>query len=65
MSKSRRWCPECRRNVLAESNPFTCGEHAVNLALTSLTCGLWLPVWMLAMMGRRSGYRCPICGHKT
>lgn len=63
--KARRWCPECRRNVLAQTNPMTCGEYCAHGAITLFTCGLWFPVALVWAIARKYRYLCPNCGHGT
>jgi hypothetical protein len=61
-AKRRRFCPECRRNVLAEETPFGIVGHA---CLSAVTCGLWLPFALVALVWHQfasGGYRCPDCG---
>lgn len=56
-----KWCPHCRRRVLAL--PLIGAVWPAHLALTLFSCGLWGPVWLvLFLMGT---HRCSRCGTKV
>jgi competence CoiA-like predicted nuclease len=60
----RRYCPQCKKNVLAREAAFDNTTHA---GLTLVTCGLWLPLALVAAVWHafaRGGYYCPACGSK-
>lgn len=61
-SERQKWCRACRRNVLAR-RPADRDRANLHAAITLLTCGLWLPIAVLAgSVGRP--YLCPACGAK-
>jgi hypothetical protein len=39
--------------------PLTPGQHVLHLLLTVLTCGLWLPVWIIRAMAGNRPYVAP------
>lgn len=63
VEKSRRYCPEDDRMVLAEK-PGT--NHVLHLILTLLTVGFWVIIWVMVSLNNASNsYRCPHCGTVT
>lgn len=62
-----RYCPYCQEKVLALYQDETRG-YTLNMFLTVITCGLWLPIWvfmyMTGMLGRHV-YLCSKCGSKV
>ncbi|MBA3576181.1 MAG: hypothetical protein H0W39_00995 [Sphingomonas sp.] len=61
IEKTRRFCPEDNRMVLAERQT---PNHLLHLVLSVLTLGLWLIVWLAQAIYPRP-YLCPMCGGKT
>lgn len=59
-NEASRWCPECRRKVLALPQERDGIFHGT---LTVMTCGLWLPFAILAYC--ITSYRCKHCGTKV
>ena len=55
----QKYCPRCRRNVLAREQRFALWTHSFG---TVLTCGLWFPVMMILMFLNAGKYLCPSCG---
>jgi len=54
------FCSTCDKKVRAEKEIRYGAKHAI---ATILTCGLWLPVWLVIDIKQRSKpYECPICG---
>lgn len=62
MKRDGRWCPLCKRDVLAVGES---PNHVLHLLLTLVTCGLWGIVWGLVAAGAIGGYRCGKCGGKV
>lgn len=65
MSKltARRMCKTCGQTRLFEKERQ---NNVLHLLLSIVTCGLWLPVWLLvAVCVAFSPYRCPVCGKGT
>ena len=54
-----KYCPHCRRYVLAREKQFPAAEH---IAGVILTCGLWFPVMLFLMFITVGKYLCPRCG---
>lgn len=53
-------CKVCNRRMACE----VCGvNHILQLLLSLVTCGLWLPVWLLCCV-TSSHPRCLTCGEK-
>ena len=52
-------CPDCNDHIL-----FQCRRphHLLHLALTVITQGIWLPVWLLLVLRSRQ-CACTRCGH--
>lgn len=42
---------------------YTLADHFCNACIVVLTCGLWLPVYLLSMTS--GTYRCTNCGAKV
>lgn len=40
------YCNHCQKNVTCHFDPV---NHGMNLLLTVLTCGIWLPMWLIAI----------------
>jgi rubrerythrin len=60
---SQRYCPVCRKNVLAIRQDI---NHIVHLLLTIITCGIWAIFWIgFAVDQTGWPWRCPNCGEKT
>jgi len=61
--KTRRYCPEDDRMVLAEKRT---PNHILHLLLAVVTVGLWIPIWILISIASEFGsYQCPECGGNT
>lgn len=61
--KTRRYCPEDDRMVLAEKQT---PNHLLHLVLSIVTAGIWIIVWVVLAIGSDFGaYKCPHCGAKT
>lgn len=56
-----RYCPYCRRNVLARQET---PNHVLHFLIAFFTCGLWLIVWLL-LTAMQDPWRCPTCGQNT
>ena len=55
-------CPHCGRHVLAIiQRP----AHAAHLTITALTLGLWLPMWLVAVILSKTNRWCSNCGRKV
>lgn len=52
------YCKNCGKKVRIE-RPST--SHVLHLILSVLTCGLWIPIWILCSI-RIGGWRCVSCG---
>lgn len=52
------YCKNCRKDVNVYAGNT---NHGLNLALTFLTCGLWLPIW-IAAAATQSHLICTSCG---
>ncbi len=71
-STPQRYCVNCRQNVTPEKGKGGLGPlHGASLVLTVLTCGMWIPAWiLLTIIGSAGGAakravttgRCPQCG---
>jgi predicted RNA-binding Zn-ribbon protein involved in translation (DUF1610 family) len=70
-----RYCVACHKNVTPakEEGKGFAGMSGMNMTLTFLTCGLWLPAWiMIEVMSRAGGVasramrkgKCPQCGNE-
>lgn len=57
---ARRYCPTCRENVPSLRQPT---NNILHLALSVVTVGLWIPVWILSAMNKP--YVCQRCGSVT
>lgn len=63
IAKSRRYCYEEDRMVLAE-RPTP--NHILHLLLSVVTAGLWIIVWIILTIGADfNSYKCPSCGGNT
>jgi hypothetical protein len=51
-------CHECQKHVLAQRKGC---NHLVHALVTLFLFGLWIPIWILAAVGR-GPWRCPNCG---
>jgi hypothetical protein len=57
------YCPLCQGLVLGRREGCAHGFH---LVLTWLSCGLYLPIWLLAAWSdSQNSYLCPYCGSVT
>jgi hypothetical protein len=56
--ESQRYCPSCEQKVLARRKST---NHLLHLALSVLTAGLWIIVW-LAASGMKGEWLCTRCG---
>ena len=59
MDQKSKFCSQCQKSTLwarAGTN------HVLHMLLSLATCGLWLPIWILASV-RIGGWRCQSCGH--
>ena len=62
--KKRAWCPQCQTNVIAERP--TGMSDGMGCVLTILTCGLFLPLFvLLRAINAMAGYKCNRCGCAT
>lgn len=57
--QASRYCPHCDRRVLALG---TKANHVLHLLLSLVSCGLWLPVWLIVAAATSGNYRCARCG---
>ena len=56
MDQKSKFCAQCQKQTLwarPETNFF------LHMLLTLVSCGLWLPIWILVSTG---GWRCQTCG---
>jgi hypothetical protein len=60
--KTRQYCPEEKRMVLAER---PAPNHVLHLLLTVVSGGIWLPIWLLITVFGGGRYKCPSCGAYT
>ena len=61
--RSRRYCPKCKRKVVALRRRPSLGVH---LILAIVTAGFWIPVWLLwAMASEMMNPVCIDCGTAT
>jgi len=58
MDQTCKFCPQCQKQTLW-ARPGT--NHILHLLMAILTCGLWLPIWIVASI-RIGGWRCQSCG---
>ena len=69
VKQTQRFCPTCKRNVLAQKVvPMTSCNHILHLILSIITGGIWINVWLLCAWGSggpmlEDNYRCIRCGH--
>jgi hypothetical protein len=58
------FCKACNRQTLHVCQETNC-NHILHLLLSIVTCGLWLPIWLLAAISS-SKYTpiCTACGSK-
>jgi hypothetical protein len=57
------FCRYCKRNTL---HVRTRVSEMWGCFLTIITCGLWIPIWLLmSLFGTFSAYRCQVCGKKN
>ena len=64
--QTQRFCRNCGESSLFARDRYE-PPHLGHLLLTLVTCGLWLPVWIVHMMANvRSSepFRCQRCGCK-
>lgn len=62
MVKARRYCPECGKYVYAEAQTTSAMLHVIACILT---CGAWLPIWVLVALCTDGRYYCPHDGSRT
>lgn len=63
VDQKQRWCKDCRKKTLHVRHRVT---EMWGCALTIITCGLWLPIWLLmSLFGSLGSYRCQQCGRKN
>lgn len=62
MVKARRYCPECGKYVYAEAQTTSAMLHVIACILT---CGAWLPIWVLVSLCTDGRYYCPNDGSRT
>ena len=55
------WCFECEHRVLVRRRGV---NHLLHLALTVLTAGIWVIVWILTALVHEP-WRCSVCGTKN
>jgi DNA-directed RNA polymerase subunit RPC12/RpoP len=53
-----RFCPHCEQQRLFVRNGV---NHLVHAIVTLLLCGLWLPIWIIAMLSE-DPWCCSVCG---
>ena len=56
MDQKSKFCSQCQKQTLW-ARPET--NFLLHMLLTLLTCGAWLPLWILLSTG---GWRCQACG---
>lgn len=61
IKKAQRYCADEQKLVLAEQQT---PNHLLHLALSVLTFGIWVPVWLILCIFEKP-FRCPSCGGKT
>jgi len=75
VSMPMKYCVCCHQNItpLKEEGKSFAGMSGLNLTLTIMTCGFWLPAWILMEFLTRTGKAvgkkfqkgvCPQCGNK-
>lgn len=47
-SATNAHCPNCHADVTTHYDPV---NHWKHLLLTLLTCGIWLPMWLISTFG--------------
>jgi hypothetical protein len=58
------FCKACNRQTLHVCQETNC-NHILHLLLSIVTCGLWLPIWLLAAISSsKSTPICTACGSK-
>lgn len=60
MPVKRMYCGECESFVRADSPS---SSHVLHLLLSLISCGIWIPIWMLASSA--SDFRCSQCGSRA
>ena len=55
------FCGHCQEKAVFNRNG---ANHILHGVLTLLSCGLWLPIWILSMV-RFGGWWCSRCGTKA
>ena len=58
--KTGGYCRECNCNVTIYRKGT---NHVLQLLLSIVTCGLWLPLWIMNSI-QMGGWRCNDCGSK-
>lgn len=59
--ESTGYCKMCNKQVMIRRKGTS---HVLHFLLSCVTCGFWIPVWLLASV-RFGGWRCTQCGRKT
>jgi hypothetical protein len=62
IQKARHYCPQEKKAVIAERQT---PNHVLHLLLSVITCGLWLPVWLLLGLFGNGPWLCPSCAART
>ena len=57
-----RYCVHCQKSVMATG---TTPNHLLHFFLSIFTFGLWIPIWILVVVGKIGGYRCTQCGSRV
>jgi predicted RNA-binding Zn-ribbon protein involved in translation (DUF1610 family) len=61
MRAKQMYCTSCNKSVLAQQQR---PNFILHLLLIVLTCGLWLPFFVLIEVFSDHSWRCPNCGSK-
>jgi hypothetical protein len=60
--QASRYCAHCEARTLATAQK---PNHLLHFVLSLFTCGLWLFIWPLVVVGSIGGYRCVKCGTRV
>ena len=61
--EASRYCKHCGKQVLVRRAST---NHVLHLLLSIVTCGVWLPIWILgALCNQTIKWRCTHCGSQT
>src|SRR5437763_597821 len=58
-----KWCHACHKSV----DPIASSDgpnHVLHFVLTMISCGLWLPIWILVAIGANVKDVCPLCQNR-